>query len=123
MMKRYLRSCNESRTMYSIMVALIINLLFLSSSSFAQYPAGSPVAINGKLKVVGSQMVNECGKPVQLRGMSTHGPQWFQNCYTTSALDALVKDWGIDIYRIAMYVEEGGYVNNPSYWKTWIDNM
>ncbi len=87
------------------------------------YPAGSPVAINGRLSVSGNQMVNECGNAVQLRGMSTHGPQWFENCYNESSLDALVQDWGIDIYRIAMYVEEGGYVNNPDYWKNWIDNM
>jgi aryl-phospho-beta-D-glucosidase BglC (GH1 family) len=87
------------------------------------YPAGSPVAINGKLRISGSQMVNECGNPVQLRGMSTHGPQWFENCYTTASLDAMVRDWGIDIFRIAMYVQEGGYVNDPAKWRTWIDNM
>jgi aryl-phospho-beta-D-glucosidase BglC (GH1 family) len=106
------------------MAAVLAGIQFMSSgAAYAQYPAGSPVAINGKLKIVGNQLSNECGNPVQLRGMSTHGPQWFQNCYTTASLDALVNDWGIDVYRIAMYVEEGGYVNNPTYWKNWIDTM
>jgi aryl-phospho-beta-D-glucosidase BglC (GH1 family)/PKD repeat protein len=103
---------------------IIIMMLMLSIfNAQAQYPAGSPVAINGKLKLVGNQLSNECGNPVQLRGMSTHGPQWFQSCYTNSALDALAANWGIDVFRLAMYVQEGGYVNNPSGWKTWIDNM
>lgn len=104
---------------------IFINLLFLlfSFKLFAQYPSGSPVAINGKLKIVGNKLSNECGNPVQLRGMSSHGVQWFGDCYSTSSLDALVNDWKIDIFRIAMYVQEGGYVNNPSHWKSWIDNM
>lgn len=101
----------------------LIACLFFVCTAHAQYPAGTPVAINGKLSIAGGQLVNECGNAVQLRGMSSHGPQWFQNCYSSSSLNALVNDWGIDIFRVAMYVEEGGYVNNPSYWRTWIDNM
>lgn len=95
--------------------------LFSISINAQNYPANSPVALNGKLKVSGTQLVNECGKPIQLRGMSTHGPQWFRNCYSESSLDALVKDWGISVFRIAMYVEEKGYVTNPSGWRQWID--
>ena len=99
-------------------------LMFLSCSLFmsaANYPAGSPVALNGKLKVVGTQLVNACGNPVQLRGMSTHGPQWFENCICPEMLDVLVDDWKIDVFRIAMYVQEQGYVTNPNKWKNFID--
>lgn len=98
-------------------------LSLLSMITFAQAPAGSPVAINGKLKVMGTQMVNECGKPVQLRGMSTHGPQWFENCYCEEAMDALVYDWGISVFRIAMYftTKDNGYLSNKDKWKNWID--
>lgn len=94
---------------------------FVANFVHANYPSGSPVALNGRLKVVGTQMVNECGKPVQLRGMSTHGPQWFGNCICSESLDVLVNDWGISLFRLAMYVEEGGYVKNPSQWRSWID--
>lgn len=111
---------NHSKKIWSI----LFMLLFVGSTIIAQnYPAGSPVALNGKLKVSGTQLVNQCGNPVQLRGMSTHGPQWFGNCYTDKSLDALVDDWGISIFRLAMYVRENGYSNNPSHWKGWIDNM
>ena len=94
---------------------------FVANFAHANYPSGSPVALNGRLKVVGTQMVNECGKPVQLRGMSTHGPQWFGNCICSESLDVLVNDWGISLFRLEMYVEEGGYVKNPSQWRSWID--
>lgn len=98
-------------------------LSLLSMITFAQAPAGSPVAINGKLKVMGTQMVNECGKPVQLRGMSTHGPQWFEKCYCEEAMDALAYDWGISVFRIAMYftTKDNGYLSNKDKWKNWID--
>lgn len=95
----------------------------ISQDIIAQYPSGSPVAINGKLSVSGTKLVNECGNPVQLRGMSSHGVHWFTQCYSDASLNALVNNWGIDVFRIAMYVQEGGYINNPSQWKTWIDNM
>lgn len=102
-------------------LSLLIFLIFIFAGAFAQYPANSPVAKNGKLKVVGTNLVSECGNNVQLRGMSTHGPQWFGNCTSTSALDALVNTWGIDIYRLALYVQEGGYVNDPAGWRNWVD--
>lgn len=103
-----------------ILCALAIGL-FSSSINAQNYPANSPVALNGKLKISGTQLVNECGNPIQLRGMSTHGPQWFRNCYSEESLDVLVKDWGITIFRLAMYVEEQGYITNPSGWRQWID--
>lgn len=114
---------NFSKNNFPRWMLFVLALIMMSYSLQAQYPAGSPVAINGKLKIVGTQLTNECGNAVQLRGMSTHGPQWFANCYNTQALDALVNNWGIDVFRIAMYVQEGGYVNNPTYWKNWIDQM
>ena len=98
---------------------LLFGGYFLSFS--ADYPAGSPVALNGKLKVSGTQLVNECGNPIQLRGMSTHGPQWYGNCICSEMLDVLVDDWKIDVFRIAMYVQEQGYVTNPPKWKSFID--
>lgn len=116
---------NVSIQNYRIMRRFLFSvLLFLGAiSAFAQYPAGSPVALNGKLKVSGTQMVNKCGKPIQLRGMSTHGPQWFSNCYCSESLDVMVNDWGISLFRLAMYVsrQENGFVTNKDHWRNWID--
>ncbi len=85
--------------------------------------AQRPVDINGKLKLVGLQLSSECGYPVQLKGMSTHGPQWFSGCYNDSSIAALANKWGADVIRLAMYVEQGGYTTNPVKWRTWIDSM
>lgn len=101
----------------------LMAFLFCFNLNAQNYPANSPVAINGKLKVSGTQLVNECGNAVQLRGMSTHGPQWFGQCYNKSAISTLVKDWGISVFRWAMYVEENGYITNPSGFRSKIDEM
>ena len=48
-------------------------------------PTGTtPVAINGQLRVCGVNLCNQYGKPIQLRGISTHGLQWFPACYNTT---------------------------------------
>jgi endoglucanase len=56
-------------------------------------PAGSPLAINGKVRVCGRKLCNQHNRPIQLRGMSTHGLQWFSRCVSDTSLDALVTDW------------------------------
>ncbi|GID26560.1 cellulase family glycosylhydrolase [Paractinoplanes brasiliensis] len=78
-------------------------------------PTGTtPVAINGQLRVCGTKLCNSNGKAIQLRGMSTHGLQWFAKCYNKNSLDALANDWKADLLRISMYVQEGGYETNPA---------
>lgn len=78
-------------------------------------PEGTPVAQNGQLHVEGTNLVNEHGKAIQLRGMSTHGLQWYPwgDCLDENTLDALASDWGIDILRVSMYVQEDGYETDP----------
>ncbi|MFI1726726.1 cellulase family glycosylhydrolase [Streptomyces sp. NPDC020489] len=77
-------------------------------------PTGTPVGINGQLKVCGVYLCNQYNRPIQLRGMSTHGLQWFSKCYNNASLDALAKDWKSDLLRIAMYVQEDGYETDPA---------
>jgi endoglucanase len=83
----------------------------------------TPVARNGQLKVCGTQLCNAQGRAIQLRGMSSHGLQWFDQCNKDSALDALAGDWGADVYRLAMYVQEGGYESDPARFKTRMDQL
>ncbi|MEH1017544.1 cellulase family glycosylhydrolase [Micromonospora sp. CPCC 206060] len=78
-------------------------------------PTGqTPVAINGQLRVCGVNLCNQYNRPIQLRGMSTHGIQWFNHCYNDAALDALADDWKSDLLRASMYVQEDGYETNPT---------
>jgi endoglucanase len=76
-------------------------------------PAGSPVGINGKIRVCGTKLCNRYSKPIQLRGMSTHGLQWYSQCVNDKSLDALAFDWKADVIRISMYIQEDGYETDP----------
>ncbi|RAS62227.1 endoglucanase [Lentzea atacamensis] len=78
---------------------------------------GRPAEVNGQLRVCGVQLCNQYGNPIQLRGMSTHGIQWFNGCNKSAWWDALVNDWNADFIRVAMYVAAGedGYETNPRY--------
>ncbi|MEU0138014.1 glycoside hydrolase family 5 protein [Streptomyces sp. NPDC006296] len=76
--------------------------------------ADTPVGVNGRLHVCGVNLCNRYDRPVQLRGMSTHGIQWFDGCYDAASLDALAREWKSDLLRIAMYVQEGGYETDPA---------
>ena len=91
---------------------LSLALGITTRATFAQ----TPVARNGQLQVIGTKLCNQFGNPIQLRGMSTHGIQWYGwgSCLTEASLNALASDWGADILRISLYVQEGGYETNPS---------
>ncbi|MFG2039989.1 cellulase family glycosylhydrolase [Dactylosporangium sp. NPDC048998] len=85
-----------------------------SPSSSTPPPGGTPLSINGQLRVCGVNLCNQYNKAIQLRGMSTHGIQWFASCINATSLNALANDWNADLLRIAMYVQEQGYETNPS---------
>jgi len=78
--------------------------------------AEPPIERYGQLQVVDTTLCDESGEPVQLRGMSTHGIQWFgrEEFLTDAAIDALADDWAADLCRVAMYVQEGGYETDPT---------
>ncbi|SFD16015.1 endoglucanase [Chitinophaga sp. CF118] len=98
---------------------ILLLSLFLTAYAYAQ----TPVSINGQLKVVGTKLCNQNGYPIQLRGMSTHGIQWYESCMTDASLDTLTRDWGADILRVSMYIQEGGYETNPSYYTSLVKTL
>ena len=83
----------------------------------------SPFGINGKLHICDGMLCNEHGHPIQLRGMSSHGLQWFENCIKPSAFKTLRHDWGADVVRLSMYIQEEGYENDPVYFRAMLDRM
>ncbi|WP_328862499.1 cellulase family glycosylhydrolase [Streptomyces sp. NBC_00306] len=90
------------------------NVDSLATDAGGPPPVGrTPVEINGQLRVCGTKLCNQYGKPIQLRGMSTHGLQWYNQCVTTGSLNALATDWNADVLRISMYIQEGGYETDP----------
>ncbi len=86
----------------------------ISVTTSPSTPGGNrPHDINGLLRVCGVQLCNQYGKPIQLRGMSTHGIQWYHQCSKSQWWDALVNDWNADFIRVAMYIQEDGYQTDP----------
>lgn len=81
-------------------------LAFTAFTAFAATYAGAqtPLKANGQLKVCGNRICNEAGHPIQLRGVSMHGVQWFHdNFYKDGKALAAMAAWGADITRIPVY--------------------
>lgn len=72
------------------------------------------VSYNGFLKLNGTSLVNEKGEPIILKGMSSHGIQWFGDLVTKENLTILKNEWHTNVFRIAMYTNENGYISNPN---------
>ena len=70
------------------------------------------VSENGWLQVRGAQLCNEAGNPVVLRGLSSHGLQWYGQ-YASAEAVRNTAAWGANLFRAAMYTAEGGYLSNP----------
>lgn len=75
---------------------------------------GNAVSYFGPLKVLGNKIVGKDNKPVQLRGMSLFWSQWMGKYYTPNCVKWLKDDWSANVIRVAMAVEEGGYLTNPA---------
>lgn len=70
------------------------------------------VSENGWLQVVGTQLCNERGEAVVLRGMSSHGLQWYGQ-YANAQSIANTAAYGANVFRVAMYTAENGYTSQP----------
>ncbi|MBE6071872.1 MAG: 1,3-beta-glucanase [Clostridium butyricum] len=66
-----------------------------------------------QLKVIGSQLCDSNDKPIQLKGMSSHGLQWYGNYMNYNSMKYLRDNWGINVVRAAMYTDQDGYISNP----------
>ncbi|MCY8720936.1 cellulase family glycosylhydrolase [Bacillus sp. S10C12M] len=104
------------RSVSFFIICLLIALLATSSLGPAASAAGAktPVSINGQLSLKGTQLVSQDGKAVQLKGISSHGLQWYGDFVNKDSLKWLRDDWGITVFRAAMYTADGGYIDNPS---------
>ena len=64
---------------------------------------------NGKLSVVGPDLVNQNGEKYQLFGLSTHGIQWFGRYANFETIASIQEGFGNNIIRFAFYTAENGY--------------
>lgn len=117
-----------SKQMLSVMIVLTMLAAMLPVAAAANGnddpllpPAAVKPSVGGALQIVDDPnnagrrtLADQHGNPIQLRGMSTHGLQWFPEILNDNAFAALSNDWGANVLRLAMYVGEGGYASNPT---------
>lgn len=109
---------------HSVQVNHSIDMIYKITLKSSQ----TPVQQFGDLQVMGTHLCDERGKPIQLRGMSTHGIQYFSNMYTENLVRSLSTEWNADIIRISSYINEGfpnpgGYLKSPEHWHNYIDQL
>jgi endoglucanase len=88
--------------------------LFLFLFSCGDLNAMTPIEQHGQLSVVGSNIVDQYGQPVALKGVSSHGLHWFGNKITKEMLIDQRDNWKSKVFRPAMYTAQGGYIDNRS---------
>lgn len=75
----------------------------------AKDTSGTPVANHGALSVKGTDIVDKDGKVFQLKGVSTHGINWFPEYVNKDAFSSLAG-YGVNAIRLAMYTADyNGY--------------
>jgi hypothetical protein len=77
-----------------------------STSDFQSTAQGNSNS-NG-LHVCGTKLCNGPNNPIQLTGMSSHGIHWhgWDACLNDNAMDMMANQWGANLFRIAMYINE-----------------
>lgn len=70
---------------------------------------GSPYENHGELRVSGTKILDSHGKEFQLKGVSTHGLQWFPEYVNRDTFRTIRDEWGANVIRLAMYTDENGY--------------
>ncbi|APC41907.1 cellulase family glycosylhydrolase [Clostridium estertheticum] len=97
---------------FSFKIAFIM-LIFVAVSS-RTYIAQAATSSVSQLKIVGSQLCDSTGKAIQLKGMSSHGLQWYGDYMNYDSMKYLRDNWGVNVVRAAMYTDQGGYISNPT---------
>lgn len=91
--------------------------LFIVMIAFSFALSAQPVKEHGHLKVQGTQLLDEKGEAVVLRGVSFGWHCLWPRFYNADAVKWLRKDWNITVVRAALGVElgEDSYLKRPQW--------
>ncbi|MCR5795342.1 MAG: cellulase family glycosylhydrolase [Solobacterium sp.] len=106
----FIPSKRAMRILAAIMIAMAAVFVFSFSgrrdiTAEEQTDTARPSA-NGSLHVEGTYIVDEHGKQVALRGISTHGLTWFPEFVDQDIFTQLAQEWDCNLIRLAMYSEQ-----------------
>jgi endoglucanase len=109
-------SITKKSTLLFILFIQVSLCPFVLRSSDYKTPNKSPVALNGKLQVIGTQLSNENGNPLVLRGASLGWHNLWPRFYNDSAVAWLATDWKCNVIRASMGVGlDDSYLENPDF--------
>ena len=92
----------------------LLSLLMLTVCTVGM--AQTPVKKYGQLQVRGSQLCDQNGQPVILRGVSLGWHNLWPRFYNKGAVDELTDKWHASVIRAAMGVKiEDNYLENPTF--------
>lgn len=98
------------KTSIFLIAVVILNIFLvhgftaLADSNDELFETARP-SVNGKLHVDGRFLVDENGKSVLLRGVSTHGLTWYPDFIDEGLFEQLSTSWNCSFIRLAMYSE------------------
>ena len=101
------------------MRTIILAAFFIMTATFSK---AQPVKVHGQLHVDKTQLKDEHGNDVVLRGMSFGWHNFWPRFYNAGTVKWLHEDWGATVVRAAMGVEpKGGYIDKPEWSKEKIE--
>lgn len=81
------------------------------------------VSYNGNLKISGTSLVNQYDEKIQLKGISSHGLQWYGEFINENNIKVFRDEWHSNVFRIAMYTAENGYIQNKNLKETLVQKV
>ena len=73
----------------------------------------NPVEKYGRLSFKEGRLRDACDNIIVLRGMSLFWSQWQPQFYNEDTVKNLRDFWKVNVVRVAMGIEHGGYLENP----------
>src|SRR5215216_3125121 len=91
-----------------------IFFVYLALSSIL-FVYAQPVKTHGHLRVDSTQLKDQHGQDIVLRGMSFGWHNWWPRFYNKGAVKWLYEDWHCSVVRAAMGIEPaGGYLQDST---------
>ncbi|WP_200975628.1 glycoside hydrolase family 5 protein [Echinicola sp. 20G] len=102
--------------MLRVICLAIFALLACKADAVKESPEKNESETIQSLSVVGTQLVDEGGSPLVLRGVSFGWHNWWPRFYNEEVVSWLKEDWGVNVVRAAMGVEPAGAYLSQSDW-------
>lgn len=103
---------------FCLLISAFLVFSFSSCKKEAPVKEKTFVELNGKLKVVGTQLMSEFGDTLVFRGVSFGWHNFHPRFYNDSAVAWLASDWNCNVVRASMGVgPEKSYLQEPEFGK------